>query len=116
MVEITGIDTDKQTVYYDDKSHVTYAMFLESFSRFFSKRIAGETLDPSSIEHFMRRTSAKNLSLLMKGKKMEGYMEGRQGKMLTPGMKIAIGTIVTLTFVALIVFVVLKQQGMIPGF
>jgi len=53
---------------------------------------------------------------LMKGKKMEGYMEGRQGKMLTPGMKIAIGTIVTLSFVALIVFVVLKQQGMIPGF
>jgi len=116
MVEITGIDQNKKTVYYDNGDSVSFSQFNEAFSKFFSKRIAGETLDPSSIEHFMRRTSAKNLSLLMKGKKMEGYMEGRQGKMLTPGMKIAIGTIVTLSFVALIVFVVLKQQGMIPGF
>jgi nitrate/TMAO reductase-like tetraheme cytochrome c subunit len=42
-------------------------------------------------------------------------MEGRQGKMLTPGMKIAIGTIVTIIFVGLIVFVVMRNQGMIPG-
>lgn len=115
MAEIVNINKETETVYFDDNTSITLAKFMESFIGFWKCRIAGETLDPSSIEHFMRRTSSKNLSLLMKGKKMEGYMEGRQGKMLTPGMKIAIGTVVTIIFVGLIVFVVLKQQGMIPG-
>lgn len=116
MVEVSHINENKKTVYFNDGSSISFDEFLKRFTGFWTNRIAGETLDPSSIEHFMRRTSAKNLSLLMKGKKMEGYMEGRQGKMLTPGMKIAIGTVVTLIFVGLIVFVVLKNQGMLPGF
>jgi len=115
MVEVTGIDKESGTVFFDDGSSIDHNGFIEGFIGFWKERVAGETLDPSAIEHFMRRTSAKNLSLLMKGKKMEGYMEGRQGKMLSPGMKIAIGTVVTLVFVGLVVFVVLKNQGMIPG-
>lgn len=90
-------------------------MFLERYRYFWQHRIAGETLIPSSIEHFMRRTSGKNLEALMKGKKMEGYMEGSMDKMLTAGQKMAIGSIVVLIFVGMIVFIVLKNQGMIPG-
>ena len=78
-------------------------------------RIAGESLYPADMERFMRRTSAKNLSLLMKGKKMEGYMEGVSDKMLTRGQKIAIGTVVTLVIVGIVVFVILKSQGILPG-
>ena len=115
MAEVTSIDKDSGTVYFDDGSSIDHQGFVKHFIGFWKHRVAGETLDPSAIEHFMRRTSAKNLRLLMKGKKMEGYMEGRQGQMLTPGMKIAIGTIVTLVFVAVIVIVILKNQGMIPG-
>lgn len=116
MVEVKNIDKNTKTVYFDDNTSLSYKDFLEEFTGFWKQRIAGETLDPSSIEHFMRRTSAKNLSLLMKGKKMEGYMEGRQGKILSPGMKLAIGSIVTIAMVVLIIVVVLNQQGMIPGF
>jgi hypothetical protein len=115
LAQVTSIDRDTGTVFFDDGTSIDHEGFMGAFIGFWKGRIAGETLDPSSIEHFMRRTSAKNLSLLMKGKKMEGYMEGRQGKMLTPGMKIAIGTIVTIIFVGLIVFVVMRNQGMIPG-
>ena len=35
--------------------------------------------------------------------------------MLTKGQKRAIGTVVTIVFVGLIIFVVLNQQGAIPG-
>lgn len=116
MVEIKNIDPRSKTVYFDDGSSVSHITFIERFIQFWSGRVAGETLDPSSIEHFMRRTSGKNLHALMKGKKMEGILEATQDKFLTTGQKIAIATVVTLIFVAVIVFIVLKNQGMLPGF
>lgn len=114
-MEIKSIDEKEKTVYYDDDTSITHEKFIEKFTHFFKNKIAGETLVPTDMEWFMKRTSGKNLEQLMKGKKYEGFLEGSQGKMLTRGQKIAIGTIVTVVFVGLIVFVVLNQQGMIPG-
>ena len=114
-MEIEYIDKENKTVHYDDKSSVSHDEFLKKFTHFFKNKIAGETLVPVDMEWFMKRTSGKNLEQLMKGKKYEGFLEGSQGKMLTKGQKIAIGTIVTIVFVGLIVFVVMNQQGMIPG-
>lgn len=115
MVDIRSIDKDTKTVYFDDNSKLTFPGFIDRFRLFMGGRIAGESLYPADMERFMRRTSAKNLTLLMKGKKMEGYMEGVSDKLLTKGQKLAIGTVVVIIMVALVVFVILKNQGMIPG-
>jgi len=93
---------------------VTMEDFMERWDNFWMNRIAGETLVFSDMERFMTRTSGKNLSNLMKGKKMEGYMEGVMDKMLTRGQKIALATVVTIIFVIIIVYMILRNQGMIP--
>jgi len=115
MTEIKSINPGNQTVYYDDGTSVNHINFLEKFRDFLKGRVAGETLVPADMERFMKRTSAKNLKLLLDGKKMEGYLEGSMDKMLTPGQKLAIGVVVTMIFVGLIVFVVLNQQGVLGG-
>jgi len=112
--QIKEIDYGTKTVYFDDGTKITYDEFIDYSKKYFKNLIAGETLMPYAIEFFMRRTSSKNLSQLMEGKKMEGYLEGSMDKLLTRSQKIAIGTVVTLIFVGLIVFVVLKNQGIIP--
>jgi len=114
MVDIKGIDKNSRTVFFDDGSSIDYRGFVDRFRIFMQGRIAGETLYPADMERFMRRTSSKNLTALMKGKKMEGYMEGSMDKFLTRGMKIAIGTIVTVVFLGIVVFYFLKGQGVIP--
>lgn len=115
-MEIERIDKENKEVHFDDGTKLTVKDYYKTFVSYFDTRVCGETILPTDMERFMNRTSAKNLHLLMKGKKMEGYLEGSLNKVLTPGMKIAIGTIVTLAFVGLIVLVVLNQQGMIPSF
>lgn len=115
MVDIEGIDEENKRVFFDDGYSIDFKGFIDSFRVFLRGRIAGETLYPADMERFMRRTSGKNLSQLMKGKKMEGYMEGSSDQMLTRGQKIAIGTVVTVIMVALIAFVILRNQGIIPG-
>ena len=116
LVDISHIDEAGKVVFYDDGTSISFDEFIKKYTYFFKNRIAGETLVPTDMEWFMKRTSGKNLEQLMKGKKYEGFLEGSQGKMLTPGMKIAIGTIATLAIVGVIVLVVLNQQGMIPSF
>ena len=113
MKEVESIDKSNRIVYYNDGTSVTHDMFLKHFKEFLTGYIAGETLMPMDMENFMRRTSGKNLSLLMKGKKAEGYMEGSMDKMLTAKQKIALVTIVTITFVGIIFFIILKNQGIL---
>ena len=87
--------------------------FMKKWDEFWENRICGETLVFNDMERFMSRTSSKNLKLLMKGKKMEGYMEGSLDKLLTPKQKIAIGTVITLVMVGVIALVILKNEGLI---
>lgn len=116
MVEIKHIDREKNVVYYTDGSSLTQKEYVKRFRKFLRERIAGETLVPADMEQFMRRSSSKSLSLLLKTKKEEGFLEGSSDKMLTPGQKIAIGTIIVLSFVGVIVLIMLKSQGLLPGF
>jgi len=114
MVDIRSIDKNSRTVFFDNGTSIDYKGFIDHFRSFMQGRVAGETLYPADMESFMRRTSSKNLTALMKGKKMEGYMEGVQDKLLTRGQKIAIGTIILIVFVSVFVFIILKNQGLIP--
>ena len=111
MVDIESIDEKSKTVRFDDGSSIDYKGFIDCFRVFMKGRIAGESLYPADMERFMRRTSGKNLSHLMKGKKMEGYMEGVSDKLLTKGQKIAIGSLAVIIMIALIAFIVLRNQG-----
>lgn len=113
MVEIDSINEKTKTVYYDDGTKIDYDGFIDKYREFFKNRIAGETLMPEDMERFMRRTSSKNLHLLMQGKKMEGYLEGSMDKMLSRGTKIAIGVFITVFFVAIIGLVIAKSSGLI---
>lgn len=113
MVDIDRIDKQGRAVHYDDGTSIDYKGFIDSFRVFMKNRIAGESLYPADMERFMRRTSGKNLSMLMKGKKMEGYMEGVSDKLLSRGQKIAIGTIVTIIMVGVVVFIILRNQGIL---
>lgn len=92
---------------------VTMEKFMEGWNNFWKHRIAGETLVFGDMERFMSRTSGKNLSMLMHGKKMEGYQEASMDKMLTTRQKIAIATVATIVMIALIAFIVLKNEGVI---
>lgn len=115
MVDIDNIDKQNKTVYYDDNTEVNFKKFIDRFRIFMKGRIAGESLYPADMERFMRRTSGKNLSQLMKGKKMEGYMEGSSDKLLTKGQKIAIGAVIGIVMAGVMIFIVLKSQGLLPG-
>lgn len=110
-MNIADVDKTKKEVTFDNEVKVDHDTFLATFRDFLTRRIAGETIVSADMERFMRRTSGKNLSQLMKGKKMEGYFEGASDKFLTKGQKIALATVVTLCFVGIIIFVVLRQQG-----
>jgi len=115
MVEIASIDEQKKKVLFTDGTYIDLENYVKRFRFFLQKRVAGETLVPADMEQFMRRSSSKSLSLLLKTKKEEGYLEGSADKMLTPGQKMAIGSIIILSFVGVILLVILKSQGMIPG-
>lgn len=110
-MNVDHVDTNSKTVYFDDGSSLDHHSFMKKFTEFFQGRIAGETLVPTDMEHFMRRTSGKTLELLMKGKKYEGYMEGVSDKILSKGQKIAVATIATLAMIGLIAFIVLRNEG-----
>ena len=106
MVEVVRVDKDKETVYFDDNTYVTFNDFIDEFQAFFKNRIAGETVTFADMERFMSRTSAKNLKLLMKGKKMEGYLEGSMDNLLSKGQKIAVGTIIAIVIGVAIAYVI----------
>ena len=114
-MSIKNIDKNNKTITFDDNTTLNHKKFLHAFREFLKHRVAGETIVPADMERFMRRTSGKNLSLLMKGKKMEGYMEGSMDRMLTKGQKIALATVVTIVFVGIIIYMILESQGYIPG-
>lgn len=113
MKEIEYINEDTKSVMFKDGTTVNLREFRKKFRDFFQGRIAGETVVFSDMERFMSRVSSKNLSQLVKSKKLEGYMEGSMDKLLTKGQKIALATVVTLIMVGLIAIVVLNQQGIL---
>ena len=116
MTDIKSIDTTNKTVHFTDDTQITHEGFLKKFREYFTGRIAGETLVPADMESFMRRTSGKNLSLLMKAKKAEGYMEGSMDKLLTKGQKITLIGVVIVAFVIIFIAYIANSMGLLEGF
>lgn len=112
MVEIKTMDLEKNEITYEDYSTVDYNKFYDAFVSYWNKRIAGETVSPFYIERFMKRSSSKNVSQLLHGKKAEGFLEATTGKKMDPGLMKMIIIAVIVGAGALIAIVVLKQIGL----
>ena len=111
MVDLKEIDLINNSVTFDDFKKINHGQFMDTFTAYWTNRIAGETVNPTDMERFMKRGSAKNLAQLCKAKKVEGYLEASVGKKMDPGMMRIIIIMVIVGAVALIALVVLKQMG-----
>ena len=111
MVDLKSIDLVKNEVTFPDHTIITHEDFYNKFIQHWDGLIAGETLSPVHMERFMRRTSTKNSADLIRGKKVEGYMEGRFGKKMDPAwikMLLVIGLV---SFVGLLAVFIMQKMG-----
>jgi len=113
MVEIKEMDLENNEITYEDYSKISFSKFQDAFISYWNNRIAGETISPFYVERFMKRSSSKNVSQLLHGKKAEGFLEATTGKKMDPGLFriVVIGIIIGAG--ALIAVVVIKQLGLI---
>jgi len=113
MVEIKEMDLENNEITYEDYSKISFSKFQDAFISYWNNRIAGETISPFYVERFMKRSSSKNVSQLIHGKKAEGFLEATTGKKMDPGLLkiVIIGIIIGAG--ALIAVVVIKQLGLI---
>ena len=111
MVDIKSIDLDKNQVTFEDFSTVDHDKFYNAFVEHWNGLIAGETLSPVHMERFMKRTSTKNSENLIRGKKVEGYMEGRFGKKMDAGWIKIVLIIAVVAFIAILGLVVMQKLG-----
>jgi len=111
------IDVNKQEVTLDDKTTVVdHKKFMNRSVEFWDKRIVGKTIIPIFYEYLFGKGGSNALELLMKGKEHEGYLMGSMDKMLTPRQRIALITIFIAAIIIIIIFVMVKNTGLIPGF
>lgn len=117
MVDLKKIDLDKCEVTFAENEGikgfetVNHDEFYNTFVQHWDRRIAGETLSPVHMERFMKRTSTKNSENLIRGKKVEGYMEGRFGKKMDPGWIKIILIIGVIAFIGILAAVVMQKLG-----
>jgi hypothetical protein len=87
MVEIKEMDLENNEITYaGTMEKVDYSKFQDAFINYWNNRIAGETISPFYMERFMKRSSSKNVSQLLHGKKAEGFLEATTGKKMDPGI------------------------------
>lgn len=73
--------------------------------------VAGETIRWGDFERYMTRASPITLSTLMKSIKVEAYLAATQDKVLSPGMKIAIGVIFSAAIIFAIIWLIFTSGG-----
>ena len=112
MVEIREMILEENKIVYDDFSMVTYDEFFDKLRSYFNNKIAGETLSPFDMERFMKRTSSKNVSQLVHGKKAEGFLEATTGKKLDFNIGKFILYMIIIVVVVGGVFFVMKMMGL----
>ena len=113
MVDVKSIDLDKNKVTYKDFDEVDHDKFYNAFIEHWNGLIAGETLSPVHMERFMKRTSTKNSENLIRGKKVEGYMEGRFGKKVDASWVKYVIIFGVIAVIALIAFVIMQKMHFI---
>lgn len=112
MVEIKEMDLENNEITYEDFSKVNYSTFQDAFIGYWNRRIAGETISPFYMERFMKRSSSKNVSQLVHGKKAEGFLEATTGKKMDPNLVKYIIIMVIICTVVGVLFFVLKSMGL----
>jgi len=115
-VTVKSINMKDKTVVLSNGFTFNHKQWYELFVNFWDNKIKGKTIVPIFYEYLFAKGGSNAHEQLMKGMKHEGYLLGSMNKPLLSKRAIAIGAVVTLTFVGLIAIVVLKQQGMLPGF
>lgn len=120
MVNIKSINLETNEVTFDKDNPglkefdtLNHDQFYNKFVEHWSQRIAGETLSPVHMERFMKRTSTKNTENLIRGKKVEGYMEGRFGKKMDPAWIKMILIIAIVGFVGLLGVFIMQKMGLL---
>ena len=111
MVDLKAIDLEKNEVTYKDFTTITHDQFYNKFVQHWDHLIAGETLSPVHMERFMKRTSTKNSENLIRGKKVEGYMEGRFGQKMDAAWVKYIIIIGVIAFIVLLGLVIMNKMG-----
>lgn len=111
MVDIKEINLDKNEVTYPDYTTISHQQFYDKFVEHWNGLIAGETLSPVHMERFMKRTSTKNSENLIRGKKVEGYMEGRFGKKMDVSWVKYILIIGIIAFIGLLGVFIMQKMG-----
>jgi len=111
MVDLIAIDLEKNEVEYKDHERVTHDEFYNKFVQHWDHLIAGETLSPVHMERFMKRTSTKNSENLIRGKKVEGYMEGRFGKKMDAAWLKYVIIIAIGAFIVILGAVIMQKMG-----
>lgn len=89
MVEIKEMNLEDNSLLFDESGgfeKIDFNTFQNKFIAYWDKRIAGETISPFYMERFMKRSSSKNVSQLLHGKKAEGFLEATMGKKMDPGI------------------------------
>jgi len=70
--------------------------------------IAGDTIVWNDFERYMTRAKPITLRMIIKAVKVESYLNATQDKVLSPGMKIALGTIFAIAIVVAVVWLIFK--------
>jgi len=70
--------------------------------------IAGDTIVWNDFERYMTRAKPITLRMIIKAVKVESYLNATQDKVLSPGMKIALGTIFTIAIVATVLWLIIQ--------
>jgi len=78
----------------------------ETLSENLKTIVAGETICWNDFERYMTKASPRTLSTLMKAVRVESYLSATQDKVLSPGMKIAIGTLFAIAIVGSIIYLI----------
>ena len=68
--------------------------------------VAGETISWYSFERYMDRAKPITLRMIIKAVKVESYLNATQDKVLSPGMKIALGTVFAIAIVGTIIYMI----------
>jgi len=116
-MKVKEINVEEQNVTFEDNDTVlTHKLFMDAFLQFWDKLIIGKSIVPIFYEYLFGKGGSNALELLMKGKEHEGYLMGSMDKMLTPRQRIALITIFIAAIIIIIIFVMVKNTGLIPGF
>lgn len=115
-VQVVNIDMGTKKIKLSNGYVCDHKRWYELFVNFWDKKIVGTSIIPVFYEYLFARGGSHQYAQLVKGKTHEGFLLGQMGKPLIDAKRaIAVGTILALAIGIVIVLVIAKSQGLIPG-